>query len=125
MSAGADVIVEARFDRESLDLLTKLMPEAIQRALQKAKDKILKIGRKLTPERTGRLRASFDAAVFGQTIALKWDAVDSGYHYAHVVEYGRTDRNPFTGRYYAESTKMEAKRIVRDCLLEELRKVRP
>jgi hypothetical protein len=122
MSAGADVAVQVMFKKEAVAALKQLTSDAIRNALYRAKDRIYDLAQKYTPVVTGRLAASFDMAFTPRSLVMKWDAQDpkSGFHYAKVVEEGRSGYKPFPGRFYAEATKYEARDIVTEELIREL-----
>lgn len=108
-----------------------LTEEAIQRAIEQAKERIRGVAMAQTPvgdptnygytstgRSPGQLRESFEIANTPRSIVFKWEAYNEGVDYAPIVEEGRTGWHPFGPRYYAAATTQEAKRI----LVEELYK---
>ena len=130
MSSPAAVVVRIKFSGEAIDALQQLTEQAIQNALMRAKDRIYDVAQKYTPVRTGRLAGSFDLWTTARTMVMVWYAKDPnssppGYEYAHIVEYGRPPNEKgkmgFPGRYYAETTKNEARAIIAEELVAEFR----
>ena len=120
MSTGADVVIQVMPTANAMQLMRQLTEKAIQRALRRTKTQIIALQKKYTPRRTGKLQDSFDIGLTPRSIVMKWDAVDDGFHYAEVVDTGRSGYKPFTGRFYSEGMKNEAHVIFIEELLSEL-----
>ncbi len=120
MSAGADVVMQVRMTKESVELAKQMTEAAVRRALERVLAELPSLAAKYTPVVTGKLLSSFDASMTPRSIVMEWDAEDDGFHYAEVVEKGRFDYRPFPGRYYAQGVKNEIHDRMRMYLLEEL-----
>ena len=93
MSTGADVVVQVRFDRESIEAVKQMTQAAIMAAIERVKARLSAYamsGQSNVPVRTGRLRASFDVASTPRSLVFKWSAIDpkSGYDYAKIQDVG-------------------------------------
>jgi hypothetical protein len=90
----ADVVIQARLEEDVRAMLRTMLPSAVARAMERAKDEITSYAWDITPKRTMRLANSFRVAITlgpTATIHMKWDAVDpvNQFHYAQVVDEGR------------------------------------
>lgn len=120
--ASSPVIVQTKFSLEAIALMNQLIPQAVQRAIELAKNDTKQYAKSdisNVPVDTGRLRASFDIATTPYFLVMKWSAIDprSGYDYAMVQDVGRKN---MVGKFYSEVTKFYAQQFLVQRLREEL-----
>jgi len=90
----ADVVIQARLEEDVREMLRNMLPSAVARAMERAKDDITSYAWDITPKRTMRLANSFRVAITlgpTATVHMYWDAEDpkTGFGYAKVVDEGR------------------------------------
>ena len=103
---------------EVLGQFPQMVQDAISRAIYAALPDIRDAAMDFTPEVTGELKRSFKALPTPRGLYLAWTAP-----HAEIVELGRSDRNPFPGRYYAEQTKEHARVILYNYIAAEFNKL--
>ena len=103
---------------EKLAEFPSIVQDIISKAIYASLDDITAAAMDFTPEVTGELKRSFKVLPLPRGVYLVWTAP-----HAEIVELGRSDRNPFVGRYYAEKTKEHARVILFNAIAREFNKL--